>query len=363
MTLRVGLIGYEPRRSWAAIAHAPALRALPGYTVTAVATRRQASADAAAADLGIDAAYDSGARLIDDPRVDLVVITVKVPEHYVLVERALAAGKHVYCEWPLGNGLAEAIALAEMARGAKGRAVVGMQARMSPAIDQARTLIAEGYVGQVLSTTLVGSGMQWGDRVDRPNAYVVDRANGATMLTIPLGHTVDALCHVLGEFTSLSAVTALRQPVVTRIDTGEQIRKTAHDQIVVAGLLESGAVASVHYRGGVSRGTRLLWEINGSEGDLQITAEGGHAQIFDTRLAGARGADRQIVPIASAPAHRWVPQELAGPAVNVAQMYARFADDVRNGTRICPDFDDAVRRHRMTAAIEAAAESGQRQSP
>src|SRR4051794_28821592 len=107
--LGVGFIGFEPGRSWAAVAHAPALRALPDYEIAAVATRRRESADAAAQALGLARGYDTAQDLIEDPAVDVVAITVKVPDHFPLVERALAAGKHVYCEWPLGNGLAEAV--------------------------------------------------------------------------------------------------------------------------------------------------------------------------------------------------------------------------------------------------------------
>jgi len=358
----VGIIGIEPERSWAAVAHVPALRALPDYEITAVSTRRRESADAAAAVFGIDLAFDNSAELIAHPKVDLVAVTVKVPHHLELVTAALAAGKKVYCEWPLARTLEEAIVMAEQARQAGIRCMIGLQARLAPVVDYVRALVRDGYVGEVLSTTLVGSGMQWGNEVDRPNAYIVDKANGATMLTIPMGHTIDALCHCLGEFRSLSATTAIRQPLVTRTDTGEILTKTAEDQIVIGGVLESGAVASIHYRGGASRGTKLLWEINGTEGDLQITADGGHGQIFDLTLAGGRGGDRMLRQMPVPPEHRWVPKDLAGPAVNVAQAYARYAADLRDGTRLCADFDDAVRRHRMIAAIEESAASGRRVS-
>ncbi|WP_157219369.1 Gfo/Idh/MocA family protein [Flavisphingomonas formosensis] len=353
----VGLIGYEPGRSWAALAHVPALRALDGYAIAAVATTRPASAAAAARDIGLpmDAAFTDAAALARDPRVDLVVVTVKVPHHRELIAAALAAGKHVFCEWPLGNGLAEAEAIAADARKAGVAHMVGLQACMAPAVQQVRAMIAEGYVGEVLSTTLIGSGMQWGGAVDRPNAYIVDRANGATLLTIPFGHTVDALCFALGEFRSLSATLAIRQPEVRRVDTGEMLTKTAADQIVVGGTLESGAVAAIHYRGGIARGTRLSWEINGTHGDLQITAEGGHGQIFDLSLAGAQGEARRLEPIAIAAPHRWVPGSLSGPSVNVAQLYARFAEHLRGAPRAYPDFDDAVRRHRLIDAIERSA--------
>lgn len=359
-TIGVGLIGFEPGRSWAAVAHVPALQALPEYAIVAVATRRRESAAASAAALGLDSGYDDARDLIADPRVDLVAVTVKVPAHFDLVKAALAAGKHVYCEWPLGNGLGEAVALADMARDAPGRVLVGTQARMAPAIQHAAALVKQGYIGDVLSTTLFGSGMQWGDVVDRPNAYIVDAENGATMLSIPLGHTVDALCATLGEFVSLSATGAVRQPQVTLIETGETLIKSAYDQIAVSGILASGAVASIHYRGGMPRATGLLWEIQGTKGDLRITGMGGHAQIVDTFLYGAQGEERDVSALPLPQEHRWAPAGLKGPAVNVAQMYALFAQDIRTGSRQCPDFDDAVVRHRMLAAIERSIVTGER---
>jgi predicted dehydrogenase len=351
----VGIIGFEPDRSWGALAHAPALRALPDFEIVAVATRRQESSAIAAAALGLSKGYDSPEALVLDSAVQVVAITVKVPEHRRLVELALAAGKHVYCEWPFGNGIQEALAMAEKAGKSKGRVAVGLQARMAPAVDFARTLIADGYVGEVLSTTLIGSGMQWGCVVDRPNAYILDRRNGATMLTIPVGHTLDAVCHCLGEFAALSAVATVRQPEVLRLDTGEILQKTAADQIAVTGVLKSGTVVAVHYRGGMTRGTGLLWEINGAEGDLRITGAGGHAQIVDLSISGARGSDREMKMLDIPGGHRWTPPELTGPAINVAQAYHRFAEDIRSGTRTCPDYNDAVIRHRMIAAIEEAA--------
>ena len=65
--------------------------------------------------------------------------------------------------------------------------------------------------------------MNWAAQVDPTTANIGDKANGATMLSIPIGHTVDALCHCLGEFQSLSATMAIRQPFMTRSDTGERL--------------------------------------------------------------------------------------------------------------------------------------------
>jgi predicted dehydrogenase len=180
------------------------------------------------------------------------------------------------------------------------------------------------------------------------------------MLTIPLGHTADALCHCLGEMRQLSATTTMRRTSFTIAETGEVKPMAAEDQVAVTGLLDGGAAFSIHYRGGSSRGTNLLWEINGTEGDLQLTAAGGHAQIFEMTVRGGKGAQSQLEILPVPAQYRWSPPQ--GPSANVAQAYARFARDYREGTHFCPTFDDAVTRHRMLDAIETAAATGQRQT-
>jgi len=64
----------------------------------------------------------------------------------------------------------------------------------------------------------------------------------------------------------------MRRKSFTIAGTGESKPMNADDQVCVTGLLEGGAALSIHYRGGSSRGTNLFWEINGTEGDLQVTA-------------------------------------------------------------------------------------------
>src|SRR5207237_5521134 len=112
-----------------------------------------------------------------------------------------------------------------------------------------------------------------GDVVGQPNAYMLDKTNGANVVTVPFGHSLDILNYVLGEFVDLSAVSDVRRPLITIAETGEQIAKTAADQIAVIGTLSSGATASIHIREAVAGGTGFLWEINGTEGTLRITAD------------------------------------------------------------------------------------------
>src|SRR5216110_1758139 len=360
--IRVGIIGANPDRGWAAQAHIPALKSLSDdFDITALSTSRGQSADAASDLFGVPLAFDNHQDLVNSAAVDVVAVTVKVPHHLELATAALDAGKAVYCEWPLGNGLIEAETLAALAKKKGVLAVVGLQARFAPSVAYVRDLIKQGYVGEVLSTTLIGSGMGWGPTVEPFNAYLNDKKNGATMLSIALGHAADALCHCLGEMRQLSATMTVRRKSFTIAGTGESKPMQADDQECVTGLLEGGAALSIHYRGGHSRGTNLLWEINGTEGDLQVTAHGGQAQIFEMTVRGGNGAQSSLDILPVPQQYRLSP--LHGPATNVAQAYARFARDYREGTHLCPTFDDAVTRHRMLDAIEKAAASGQHQTP
>ena len=103
-TIRVGIIGASAEGGWARDSHVPAVQGLEGLELVAVATRSESTARQAAAAFGVQKSYGSGLDLIRDPGVDLVTVATRVPDHRELVLAALAAGKHVYCEWPLGPG-------------------------------------------------------------------------------------------------------------------------------------------------------------------------------------------------------------------------------------------------------------------
>src|SRR5436305_4828171 len=237
--IRVGIIGANPNRGWAAQAHIPALKSLSDdFEITALSTSRRESADAAGKRFGVPLAFDNHQDLVNSAAVDLVAVTVKVPYHLELATAALGAGKAVYCEWPLGNGLKEAETLAALAKKQGVLAVAGLQARSAPSVAYVRDLIEQGYVGEVLSTTLVGSGMGWGPTVEPFNAYLNDRKNGATMLSIAVGHTADALCYCLGEVRELSATMTVSRTSFTIAGTEESKPMTAADHVAVSGLLE-----------------------------------------------------------------------------------------------------------------------------
>src|SRR5205823_9563568 len=155
-TLGVGIIGVSPARGWAATAHIPALRALPNYEIRALSSHSAESARAAGKVFGVGAVFTDHKQLVTRPDIDLVAVTVKVPHHRELVSTALAAGKAVYCEWPLGSDLDDARAMTALATKQGVRTVVGLQARQAPVIEFVQKLLRDGYVGEVLSTTMVG---------------------------------------------------------------------------------------------------------------------------------------------------------------------------------------------------------------
>jgi len=360
-TTGLGVIGLSTGTAWAARAHVPAVKLVPGFEIRALATTKLETAEAAAKLHGVPSFTSDAAELIARPDVDVVVVAVRVPYHLTLVEQALKAGKHVYCEWPLGNGLDEAEQMAALAADSPGRTFVGLQGHASPPLRYVRDLIAAGHIGEIVSTTLVASSGAWGATIEPRLVYGLDRRNGVSMLTVQFGHTIDGLCWVLGEFAEVSATLATRYPMVQRTDTGEMVEKTIDDQIAVQGVLQNGAVASVHYRSGTSHATNFLWEINGRKGDLVITADSGRLQYADLKIrsAAAGGAlEELIVP----ERYRVVPGAPGDMHYTLSQTYALLQADLREGTANVPDFSHALLRHRLIAAIERASMTGQRQS-
>lgn len=353
--IRIGFIGLNPDSHWAATAHIPALSTLTDkFQVIGVANSSAESAQRTAKALNLPYAFSDVDELVNSPEIDLVVVTVKVPHHLKLVTAAINAGKHVYCEWPLANGLAEAKTLANLANLKGVVAVCGTQARTAPEIIHLTKLISEGYVGKVLSTSLIGSGGNWAGETINEYYYLFDAQNGADMQTIPLAHTLAAIKDVLGEFGSLSARFLSNFDTVTVTDTNEIKPKTVPDQLMIHGSLKSGAAIAVHYRGGVNRGTNFLWEINGTEGDIQVSAGLGHAQMVQLTIKGARGDETTLKTILPAPSlYQGKPE--AATARNVAGVYNALYHDIVNGTQTAPSFNDAVALHQLIDNIERSA--------
>jgi predicted dehydrogenase len=391
--IRVGLIGANPDRGWAMVSHLPALQHLDRYELVAVATSREETAARAASAFGVSRSYSNAMALIEDPEVDLVVVTVKVPVHHQIVSAAVNAGKNILCEWPLGNGLAEAESLAELASQADSRQFIGLQARSSPQLAFIRDLVADGYVGDVLSSSVVASGFGWGAAIDPAQAYLFDVSCGATMLSVTGGHMLDAVRSCIGDVHDVRATIAQRRKEVAILDIEDVERyrrftadlvtdgrspdsaapsvvstemrpSTVADQVALSGILDSGGILSVHIRGGQFRSTNFLWEINGTDGDLQIEGRAGTIQIQPLTIRGARGPNALVSDLPIPERYRIEETEgLTGPALNVANLYVDVAKDLADGGSRSPDFRTAVEVHRMLDGIEASAHGGRDGSP
>jgi len=352
----VGIVGLSAKRGWARMAHVPALRKLPDFELRGLTASSRQSAEEAAAKFGVPFFSDDAAALAARPEIDLVVVAVKVPEHRGPVEAALGAGKSVYCEWPLGRNLAEAEAMAATAARKSMRAFVGLQARAAPALRYIRDLIMEGYVGDVLSTSIVASaGPGWGSPVSQAQTFQLDRANGATMLTIPFGHTLDALCWIFGELERIRATLAVRRPVVTVVETGETLSMSAPDALAVSGVFPSGAVASIHFRTSSPPGTGFRWEINGTKGTLLATAANGHLQFGMISICGATGAEKELAELQVPPRYALIEGSPNDLSAALAHAYRNVLNDLRSESHRAATFADALARHRMLEEIESAA--------
>jgi predicted dehydrogenase len=357
--IRVGIVGatVTPGGSgWGANAHVPALRALPEYELLAVCTAHEATAKASADKFGARLAFYSMDDMVKHPDVDLVVVCVRVPWHYDLVMKSLRAGKPTFCEWPLGASLKEAEEMAGLARERSLRTIVGLQARSDPTVLYARELIQGGSIGEVLAvqlTVLAGAQLERG----AGRIWQGQRKAGANTLTIAGGHGIEAMCTVLGEVAEVSARLATRIRTWRHTETGEDVAVDSPDVINVAGRLQSGAelsvqIASVPFGGGQSR-----LDIFGHTGAISLTA-GGALSAGPNRLMATRG--REAATELEVPARfKLAPASTPpGSPRNVAEAYRRFTETRGNPKGFEPDFDLAVKRHRLIDAIErSSAES------
>ena len=356
--VRIGMIGASPHYGWGMRSHLPALLGLPEYELTAVCTAHRDTAEESAKHYGARLAFHDYHEMVKHPDIDLVSVSVRTPLHHPLVMAALEAGKHVFCEWPLGANVAQAEEMAALARSKGVCNMVGLQARCAPALLRARELLAEGYVGKILSCnmSMIKPGvLEMG--LDR--AWQADRNQGAHVNSIASGHSIDALCFCVGEeFKEASAVVATQVPVWETEEPGNTIDSNAPDNVVVSGVLTNGAVASVHVANLPWHGTGWRMEVYGMEGTL-ISSAPDNVQYSDIRLQGGKGKYGTLEELPVPDRLTWVPGKVPqGQPFNMGQLYRRLAEAIQGGGGADPDFDHALKRHRMLDAFQRSSDQG-----
>jgi predicted dehydrogenase len=363
--IRVGIVGVNPTRGFAAVSHVPALQALPGFELVAICASTKETASATASHYGVPLAFGDAGELAEHPDVDLVTVCVKVQDHFHPVMAAIAAGKPVLCEWPLGRNTAEAREVLAAAEACGVSHAVGLQGDAAPGAIYARDLVGDGYVGEVQSATVIasvaGSGI-------RPGAtFQALRTNGSNMLSITGGHTLNLLRFCLGEIREISAFAVNRHPEVRVPKTGELVRKDTVDQIVAAAMVGDGIPVAYQIRsGGASREPRFVFEIHGDAGDLVIAADPTSQESMqrgELWLEGRNG-DSPLARLEVPASYRVVPDNIPkGAPYNVAQLYTKFAQSMRDGTPFSPDFATAVACHAILDALVSSSEDGVRTAP
>jgi predicted dehydrogenase len=349
--------------------HARSAR-LAGVELVGVAASSPESAQAAAADLGADRAFDSAEEMVRDPAVDVVHICTPNNLHLPLSEAALAAGKHVICEKPLALDPAGAQQLVDAAADSGLQAGVPFVYRYYPTVREARERVATGQTG--LLRLLHGTYLQdWLLLPGDGNWRVDERLGGPSRAFADVGsHWCDLAEFLSGHrITSVSArlLTAVperssaagRKAFATDGDGGEARPVTTEDAAVVQFETDAGAIGSVVISQiSAGRKNRLWIELDGAEEALAFDQEHPEELWCGRResLTIVRRDPATLTPAAARFA--FLPGgHPQGYADCFDAFVADFYDSVRNGSAVAamPTFSDGLRAALITDAVLTSA--------
>ncbi|MGA5214952.1 Gfo/Idh/MocA family protein [Streptomyces cinereoruber] len=376
--LGIGMVGY----AFMGAAHSQGWRTagrvfdLPLRPVLAAVAGRDADAVRAAARRhGWAAAETDWRALIARDDVQLVDICTPGDSHAEIAIAALEAGKHVLCEKPLANSVAEAEAMtaAAEAAAARGRiAMVGFNYRRVPALAYARGLVAEGRLG-ALRHVRVTYLQDWLVDPDFPLTWRLEREHAGSGALGDLGaHAVDLAQYLAGEpLVGVSALTETfvrERPLLAGAAAGLSAgpaggtrgRVTVDDAALFTGRLASGALASFEAtRMAAGRKNALRLEINGERGSLAFDLERLNELSFHdhTEPAVTAGFRRVLV---TEPGHPylegwWPPGHALGYEHTFAHQARDLVHAVATGTAPAPSFADGLQVQRVLAAVEESA--------
>ncbi|WP_069169671.1 Gfo/Idh/MocA family protein [Streptomyces griseus] len=376
--LGVGMVGYAfmgaaHSQGWRTTGHVFDLPVRPA--LAAICGRDRTAVEAAAARHGWAAAETDWRALIARDDVQLVDICTPGDSHAEIAIAALEAGKHVLCEKPLANTVAEAEAMAAAAERAAARgqvAIVGFNYRKVPAITYARSLIAEGRLGtlrHVRATYL----QDWLVDPGSPLTWRLEREHAGSGALGDLGaHIVDLAQYLAGELlvgvSAVSETFVRERPVLAGTTAGltgaaggaTRGAVTVDDAALFTGRLASGALASFEAtRMAAGRKNALRLEINGERGSIAFDLERLNELSFHdhTEPAASAGFRRILVTEPEHPyLEAWWPP---GHGLGYEHTFVHQARDVvrtiADGTPPVPSFADGLQVQRVLAAVEESA--------
>ena len=313
-------------------------------------TTRADSAEAARQAWGARLAFDDWRRMVASPEIDAVAVVVRVPSHYAPAKAALEAGKHVYCEWPLGRTTAEAVELAALAKANGLVTAVGLQARVNPAVMHMKELVEAGFVGEIMAVhvSLMREGV-----LTRPSHRTWQRDADTRRQHLDHRQRPHGRCDALRRpaiSRRLSAVVATQAKQWLDTGTNTWLDVTSPDNVLISGRLANGAVASVHIGAIPYAGSGYRMEIYGRDGTLVAAGEDS-PQLSEVSLHGAqRGNTLAPIPVPerltlAAPARR-----RAKPSMSAKCIRCSPGDRIRGEASRPPDFETAVELHRLVDA-------------
>ena len=367
----IGMVGYAfmgraHSLAWHAVSRAFDVPLRP--RLAAICGRDKAATRAAADRLGWAAAETDWRALIARDDVDLIDIAAPGDLHAPIAIAALEAGKHVLCEKPLANTLAEATAMSAAADAAYpggARAMVGFNYRRVPALALARQLVADGRLGTLRHLRAVYL-QDWLADPAAPMTWRMQAEHAGSGALGDLGaHVVDLARYLSGgEITGVSAISATFVGSRPWADGSGRGTVTVDDAVVFTGKLASGALASfeaTRYATGRKNGLRI--ELNGSAGSLAFDLERlNELEFFSVADPGGdvSGFRRVLVTEATHPylAAWWPPGHTLGWEHTFTHQARDLLTAVADGDQPSPSFADGLAVQRVLHAVQTSAANG-----
>lgn len=303
--IRVGFVGLTSGKSWVAKTHFLAIQQLSSqFQIVALYNPTLKSSLQTIEQLQLKHAtgFDSLESFAQYKDIDMIVVSVKVPEHYEVVKNILEHSsqnlnlRYLYVEWALAASVQQAEELYSISQQrANLQTIICLQGRKSPYIVRAKELISEGCIGDINSIEISGNGGWYGyERPMRSPEYLYDIESGVNLISNSFGHTIDVLQYITGSyFQKINAMISNNIPTQFPLDengkrTKETISKTCPDHLLFQGILENGKVpVSCSFKGGtpVKKLTKnLVIDIHGTKGDLKIEGDAGFVEISNLVL-------------------------------------------------------------------------------
>ena len=381
--LKVGVVGAsisdspDGRERFSVRAHIPALKALPEhYEVVAACTTRMETAVATARRFQLPHAFDSVERMLKElPELDVVCVSVRPSVHHQVVMAALHAGKHVYCEHPLGTSTAQAQEIYQLARSRRLRSAVGHQMHYEPAVLQMTEMVRDGYIGKPLAFNITYLASSY--IAPRPShRHWLFNADMGGHPAYRTGHNLERLTSVLGmDVTEVCADMGIQVPERPNLDGGAPLTTTQVDNINF--LLRVGSRVMGTLQVCLTAWFGLGWgfQVYGTEGMLMLGVQDqgrkdtvkGDPDSGSLKLYGARVDVAQLISKPTAPEllqrqfreitpaqkHYTVTGIEHGRATfPVAQTWHAFAAAIRSGAEFTPGFREQLKMHYVWDATE-----------